>query len=129
MIRAGVIVTLAAIFFAQAAPAILRPSYSIRNASLALQQTFPPGSVVRTFASRVACFLATRWRSVPLHPAETGYDGIVIFEHGLQSRLFLASPQGASLVRVQGYPMIVDSRYRVDEEKFGPASIGVYRVR
>jgi len=128
MIRAGVIVTLAAAFLAQAAPAILRPSYSIRNASLALQQRFPPGSVVRAFGAE-SLFLGNTLAFRAVVPGETGYDGIVIFEHGLQSRLFLASPQGASLVKVQSYPLTVDSRYRMDEEKFGPASIGVYRLR
>jgi hypothetical protein len=60
---------------------------------------------------------------VPLAPGETGYDGIVIFEHGLQSRLS-RFPPGGELVKVQSYPMTVDSRYQMDEEKFGPASIG-----
>jgi len=128
MMRAGVIVTLTTIFFAHAAPAILRPSYSIRNASLALQQTFPAGSVVRTFAAE-SLFLGNTLAFRAVAAGETGYDGIVIFEHGLQPRLFLESPQGARLVRVQSYPMIVDSRYRVEEERFGPASIGVYRLR
>ena len=127
MISAGVIVTLAAIFSRRPHLRILRPSYSIRNASLALQQRFPPGSVVRTFGAE-SLFLGNTLAFRVVAPGETGYDGIVIFEHGLQSRLLLVA-QGANLVKVQSYPMTVHSRYRMDEEKFGPASIGVYRLR
>jgi hypothetical protein len=60
MIRTGVMVTLAAIFLAQAAPAILRPSYSIRNASLALQ-TKISARIGSAYVRRgVAVFLVTR---------------------------------------------------------------------
>ena len=62
-------------------------------------------------------------------PGETGYDGIVIFEHGLQSRYFLASDRAANLVKVETYPMTVNPRYQLDEDEVGPASIGVYRPR
>ena len=128
MMRAGVIVTLSAIFFAQDAPAIVRPSYSIRNASLALQQRFPAGSVVRTVRAE-SLFLANTLEFRAVAPGETGYDGIVIFEYGLASRRFLDSDSAANLVQVQSYPVTVNPRYRMEEEKLGPASIGVYRLR
>ena len=127
VVKGGVIVVLAAIFVAEAAPAILRPSYSIRDASLALQTRFPYGATIRTFGAE-SLFLANTLQFRAVAPGETGYDGIVIFEHGVQSRLFLASPQGAKLVKVQSFPLKVNSRYRADEEKFGPPSVGVYRL-
>lgn len=128
VMEAGILVTLAAIFFAQGAAAILRPSYSIRNASLALQQRFPAGSEVRTFSAE-SLFLANTLKFRAVAHGETQYDGIVIFEHGLQSRNFLASDRAASLVRVETYPMTVNPRYQLDENELGPASIGVYRPK
>ena len=128
MMRAAVVVTLAAVFIAQDAPPILRPSYSIRNASLALQQRFPAGSVVRTFGAE-SLFLANTLEFRAVAPGETGYDVIVIYEHGLQSRLFRASTWATNLVQIQSYPLTVNPRYPIDKEKFGPASIGVYQLR
>jgi hypothetical protein len=53
----------------------------------------------------------------------------VIFEHGTQSRNFLASDRAANLRRVEAYPMTVNPRYQIYEDKLGPASIGVYQPR
>jgi hypothetical protein len=118
---------LAAIFFAQSVPAIVRPTYSIRNASLDLQQRFTAGAEVRTFSAE-SLFLANQLKFRAYSRGESSYDGIVIFEHGLPSRLFLAN-RGANLVRVETYPLQINPRYLVEEDRYGPASIAVYKPR
>jgi hypothetical protein len=128
LLQAAVVATLGAIFAAQSAAALVWPTYSIRDASIALKAFFPPGSQVRTFAAE-SLFLANAIRFRAVAPRETQYDGIVVFEHGFQSRYFFTMPRAANLVRVAEFPIIVNPRYVLDSGTFGPASVGVYRPK
>jgi len=126
--QAGIVAVVATILFAPGAPAILWPTYSIRDASLDLQQRFPATSKMRTFSAE-SLFLANKLKFRALGHDEPRYDGIVVFEHGLQSRKFLASTRAAGLDRVEDYPITISPRYETDESRYGPASIGVYKPR
>ncbi len=128
VVQAGIVVVVAGIFFAQGAPAILWPTYSIRNASLDLQQRFPAAAEMRTFTAE-SLFLANKLKFHSIGHQETRYDGIVVFEHGVQPRNFLASRRATNLERVAVYPVTVNPRYETNESRFGPASIGVYKPR
>jgi hypothetical protein len=125
-VQITIIVTVATIFFAQGAPAVLVPTYSIRNASLDLQQKFPASARMRTLSAE-SLFLANQLKFRAIAPSDTSYDAIVIFEQSGFARRFLAS--AANLARTDGYSITVNPLYQTDADRSGPVSIGVYKPK
>ena len=126
--QAAVIGCMAVILLAEAAPPILAPTYTIRDASRALPALLSGTQRIRTFTAE-SLFLDNTLRFRVIERNERDYDAIVIFEHGFQSRRFLASERGANLVQVQTYPLHISPRYELLASKYGPASVAVYRPR
>lgn len=121
-----VIVLVAVIFVAEGAHPVIAPTYSIRNAARQIGQQFPGTPEIRT-VNASSLFLGNSLRYRELSRDDTRYDVLVIFEHNLSSRRFLQSPRAAGLVRIETYPLTIHPRYELDETKFGPANIAVYR--
>lgn len=122
------VVALAAALLTQSAPAILAPTYTIREASRSLGREIAPTAIVRSFSAE-SLFLANALRYRTLHSQDRDFDVVVIFEHGMQSQRFFAAGRADEWVRAQTYPIAVNSRYRLDEAEFGPANVVVLTRR
>ena len=109
----------------QSAPALLAPTYSVRDASLDLGRRLATATQVRSFSAE-SMFLANRVRYRTLQSTDRGYDALVIFEHGAQSARFLGSGRASGLERVMTYPILHHPRYRTQESLFGPASVALF---
>ncbi len=127
-VQVAIVVSLATIFFAQGAPAILLPTYTIRDASVDLQRQLGASARMLTFSAE-SLFLANQLNFREITQSEVPYDGIVIFEHGPQSRGFLASKRAANLARTKSYPIAVHPQYQKDADWARAASIGVYKLK
>ncbi len=128
IVGCGAIAAITAVFFAQSASAILAPTFSIHDASQKLQQQLATATEIRTFNAE-SLFLANHLRFHTAAPNDSKFDALVIFEHGIQSRNFLAWGRAAHLVLVRRFPIAVNSRYELDEAKDGPASIAIFEAR
>jgi hypothetical protein len=122
------IVLLAAIYLAQAAPSLLFPTYSIRDASRDLAQHLPAGGPIQTVTAS-SLFLENRVKYHELRSEDRLIDGLVILEHGVVARRFLASERATQLVRVQAYPLTISPKYRAPDGTLEMAIIGIYRAK
>ena len=130
---ASVLVLIAGIFLAQAAPAIFAPTYSIRDASRDLGRQLATAHDIRTVAA-ASLFLENtlRYRErrcEEIDRDDKRCDAMVVFEHNLMARKFLQSAGAAHLNRVRTYPLKIHPHYEVNEGKDGPAQIALYRRR
>ena len=110
------IAMLAVILIAQAAPPIVFPTYSLRDASRDLQQHLPVDRPVRTVRA-ASLFLENgiKYHELPRQDQQIG--GLVIFEHSGVARKFLDSERATHLVQVQAYPLTVSPRYQAADGK------------
>ncbi len=121
-----VVAYIAAVFLTQGGRPIIAPTYSIRDASRQLEQQISGAKAVRNVGAD-SLFLENRMRYGGPSGDLDSIDGIVVFEHGRVSRRFFDSGQSANFVRVRTYPLTINPRYEVNEGKFGPANIAVFR--
>lgn len=133
MLRASAVAFAITLFIAQTGPAIVAPTYSIRDASRELGRLIEPASRVRTI-SAASLFLENRLRYRELTRNElnhdTGqYDMLVVFEHNLVARRFIKSAGAGQLELIRSWPLTVHRRYRFDVQLHGAAQIGLYRRR
>lgn len=119
------VAALAAVLLLQSVPALVRPTYSIRDASMDIGRRLPASMQVRSFSAE-SMFLANRLRYRTLQSTEKEYDALVIFEHGAQSARFLNSGRASALERVATYPIVHHPRYRTEDPLFGPASVALF---
>jgi hypothetical protein len=125
LLAIGAVAMLGGVLLLQSAPALLAPTYSVRDASLDLGRRLATATQVRNFSAE-SMFLANRVRYRTLQSTDRGYDALVIFEHGAQSARFLGSGRAGGLERVMTYPILHHPRYRTQESLFGPASVALF---
>ena len=120
------IVMLAVIFMAQAAPPIVFPTYSLRDASRDLQQHLPVDRPVRTVMAP-SLFLENgiKYHELPRQDQQIG--GVVLFEHGGVVRKFLDAERATHLVQVHAYPLTVSPRYPTTDGKGETPVVLVFR--
>jgi hypothetical protein len=119
---------LAAIFLMQAAPPILFPTYSLRDASRDLAQHLPAERPIRTVAA-ASLFLENGIKYLELRSEDQQLDGLVVFEYGSVARAFLDSERATRLVRVLGYPVTVSPKFRTTDRRLGVPNVGIYRSK
>lgn len=129
-LRIAVLALVAGPFAVDAAPPIVAPTYTIRDASrdLALRVTCP--TEVRAMSAG-SMFLGNTLRYRELTRNELNHDGqpydiLVLFEHNALAQRFLGSPAAARLTRLGTYRLQIHPRYELDEANDGPARISVY---
>lgn len=115
-------------FLAQAAPPIVFPTYSVRDASRDLKHHLPTDRPVRTVTA-ASLFLENGIKYHELRREHQQLDSVVIFEHGGVARLFLSSERAADLVKVHSYQLHISSRYRAAESMVDAPAVGVYRAK
>ena len=122
------IAMLAMLLMAQAAPPIVFPTYSLRDASRDLPQHLPVDRPVRTVMAP-SLFLENglKYHELPRQDQQIG--GVVIFEHGGVARKFLDSERATHLVQVHAYPLTVSPRYQTADGKHETPVVYVYRVK
>lgn len=125
---AAAIALLAVIFLAQAAPPIVFPTYSLRDASRDLERHLPVDRPIRTVTA-ASLFLENGIRYRELRREDQQIDGLVIFEHGGVARRFLHSERATRLVKVHAYPLTVSPGYRTAEGRHEVPVVGIYRAR
>lgn len=125
---AAAIAVLASIFLAQAAPPIVSPTYSLRDASRDLAQHLPAGQPIRTVTA-ASLFLENGIKYYELRAEDQRIDGMVILEHGGVARKFLNSERATKLVRVHAYPLTVSPRYLSADGGHDVPVVGIYRVK
>ena len=117
----------ASIFLTQAAPPIVFPTYSLRDASRDLKHRLPPDRPVRTVTA-ASLFLENGIKYHEL-PREDQEIDLVIFEHGGAARRFLNSERATKLIQVHAYPLKVSPRYQAREGMSDAPVVGVYRAK
>lgn len=125
---AAAIAVLASIFLAQAAPPIVSPTYSLRDASRDLPHHLPAGQPVRTVTA-ASLFLENGIKYHELSSEDQRIDTMVIFEHGGVARRFFNSEVATKLVRVHAYPLTVSPRYLSTDKGHDVPVVGIYRVK
>ena len=121
------IAVLAVILIAQAAPPIVFPTYSLRDASRDLQQHLPVDRPVRTVRA-ASLFLENEIKYHELPRQDQQIGGLVIFEHS-GARKFLDPERATHLFQVQAYPLTVSPRYQAADGKPETPIVRVYRVK
>ena len=129
--KASILVLVGGTFLAQAAPAILAPTYSIRDASRDLGRQLATALDIRT-VSAASLFLEntlpySERRCDENDRLHQRCDAVVVFEHNLSGRRFLQSAGAANLMRIQTYPLKIHPHYEVNESRDGPAQIAIFR--
>lgn len=119
-----VVVAIAGALLCQTLPALLSPTYSIRDASRDIEHRLAGAHAVRAFSAE-SLFLANDLPFRAVQPDEP-FDVLVLFEHGAQSTNLLKSERLGALDRVVTYSIESSPRYEMDGGRFGPLSIGVY---
>lgn len=125
VVQSGVLVLTAGVFAVQAAPPVVAPSYSIRDASRYLEQQLASALEIRS-VSAASAFLENKLRYRELTRDDNRFDSIVLFEHGRVARVFRESGRLTNLVRAQTYPLRINPKYEISVDTFGPASIALY---
>jgi len=127
MKRLGISV-LAGCFLAQAAPPVLFPTYSLRDASRDLGRQVPHSRAVRTVTA-ATLFLENdiKYRELSRHDAQI--DGLVMLEQGGVARRFLQSGRADKLERTHAYPVVISPRYRNAEGRLEAPVVAVYRAK
>ncbi len=125
---AAAVALLAAIFVAQAAPPILFPTYSLRDASRDLPQHLPVGHPIRTVTA-ASLFLENGIKYHELWREDEQIDGLVVFKHGGVARRFLNSKRATRLVQVHAYPLTVSPRYLTADGRHEVPVVGIYRAK
>jgi len=121
------IALLAVVFLAQAAPPIVYPTYSLRDASRDLPKHLPAGRPIQTVTA-ASLFLENGIKYYELS-SDQRIDSIVIFEHGGAAQSFLSSEIATKLIRVHAYPLAVSARYLSADGGHEVPVVGVYRVK
>lgn len=127
-VGAVAVALLASIFLMQAAPPIVFPTYSLRDASRDLKHHLPPDRPVRTVTA-ASLFLENRIKYHELARQDQEIDRLVIFEHGGVARRFLNSERASKLLQVHAYPLKISARYQAREGMGDAPVIGVYRAK
>ena len=122
------IVLLAVIFLAQAAPPVLFPSYSLRDASRDLPRQLPVDGSTRTVVAS-SLFIGNGIKYRELRTEDQQIDALVLLEHDPLARRFLGSERAANLVRVRVYPLTVHPSFRPPWGWLAVPSVGVYRAK
>ncbi|MDQ3187368.1 MAG: hypothetical protein M3Q28_00490 [Pseudomonadota bacterium] len=127
-IGAVAVALLASIFLTQAAPPILFPTYSVRDASRDLKHHLPPDRPVRTVTA-ASLFLENGFKYHELPGDDQEIDRLVIFEHGGAARRFLHSEKATQLIQTHAYPLKVSPRYQATEGMLDAPVVRVYRAK
>lgn len=125
---AAAIALLAGIFLTQAAPPIVFPTYSLRDASRDLEHHLPQGRPIQTVTA-ASLFLENGIKYHELPREDQQIDGLVIFEHGGVARRFLNSESATRLVRVHAYPLTINPKYRTSDGSHEVPVVGIYRAK
>lgn len=133
VLKPAVLVLVAGPLLVQAAPAMIAPTYSIRDASRDIGLRFACAAEARTM-SAASMFLENplRYRELTrneLQRDERPYDILVLFDHNGLAQRFLRGDDAAKLTRLEQYRLQVHPRYEIDEVREGAAQISVYMPR
>ena len=119
---------IAVILIAQAAPPIVFPTYSLRDASRDLQQHLPVGRPVRTVRA-ASLFLENEIKYHELPRQDQQIGGLVIFEHSGSPQVSRPRKSNPS---VSGPDVSIDSQPEISSGETGKPEtpiVRVYRVK
>jgi len=130
-VGSSLLAAVCALLLAQAAPQVLAPTYSIRDASRDLGRRLAGESNIRTL-NAASLFLDNTlgYRELTqddLARTDQRYDVLVVFEHNILTQRYLRSPSAERIRRAESYPFATHPRYTIDEQVDGPARAVVYR--